>query len=76
MNQPISVAGLADDADLDAEPETAAPSFYSMHTGDLRPLSCCKSCDDVVDGMDYRLYVDASTYGNVRFTRFESAMFT
>lgn len=62
---------IVQNVDLDAQPDTAALGFYTMHTGELRPLSCCNRCDNVEDGIDYRLYVDASTYGNVRSIPFE-----
>ena len=57
--------GLEDDA-----PEfqkSIGPEACGMFAGDLHPLSCCGLCQgDCPDGLDYRVYVDASDLGNVR----------
>ena len=43
------------------------PSNYGMIAGKLNPLVCCpESTAESKDGRDYRVFVDASHFGNVR----------
>ena len=44
-----------------------------MLAGHLAPLDCCDDCDEYEDGLDYRLYVDASQSGNVSSDSIHSA---
>ena len=60
---PISLQGLVDD---DGRELASTTDEYSMCVGELRKLRCCKRCDSASDGFDYRVFIDADTYGNVR----------
>lgn len=45
-----------------------SPMNYALLMGELRPLLCCEQCTqdpDHKDGLDYRVYIDASRLGNV-----------
>lgn len=42
------------------------PEAYTIYCGCMMPIECCSRCSrKKQDGLDLRMFVDASTYGNV-----------
>ena len=70
LQHTYSTEGLTDREDDDEVfRREVGPEAYTLYAGELRHIICCDPCEndpDHKDEWDLRLYVDASTHGNVR----------